>query len=161
MPEPWIASRRDIWRGEVRSRLSGLRLSPTRENEIVDELSQHLEDRWRELMAGGASADEATRLALAEFRTGNFLAQHMAPLPQAQVRAPITPGAPAGRIPRDAGPQLRDATALAAAHPAAAVVALAGRDHRDLQRRLLGADQAAAVSERGRARADQASRRQR
>ena len=43
----------------VRSRSSPLRLSPTREAEIVDELSQHLDDRYRELIAGGASPDEA------------------------------------------------------------------------------------------------------
>ena len=47
---------------EVRTRLSSLRLSPTRESEIVEELSQHLDDRWRELIAGGASPDEATQL---------------------------------------------------------------------------------------------------
>jgi hypothetical protein len=29
-------------------RLSSLPLSPAREADIVDELSQHLEDRWRE-----------------------------------------------------------------------------------------------------------------
>jgi hypothetical protein len=39
----------------VRPRLSALRLSPTRETEIVDELSQHLDDRWRELVAGASS----------------------------------------------------------------------------------------------------------
>jgi putative ABC transport system permease protein len=55
------------WAQHVRPRLSSLRLSPTRENEIIEELSQHLEDRWRELTAGGASPDEATRVALAEF----------------------------------------------------------------------------------------------
>ena len=54
------------WAEHIRPRLSSLRLSPTRENEIVDELSQHLDDRWRELIAGGASPDEATRLALAD-----------------------------------------------------------------------------------------------
>ena len=46
------------WAQHVRPRLSSLRLSPTRESEIVDELSQHLDDRWRELIAGGASPDE-------------------------------------------------------------------------------------------------------
>ena len=56
------------WAEHVRSRLASLRLSPTREAEIVEELSQHLEDRWRELLAGGASEDEAARLALADFR---------------------------------------------------------------------------------------------
>ena len=72
MPDP--STFRD-WARHVRPRLSSLRLSPARENEIVDELSQHLEDRWRELVAGGASEDEATRLALAEFRDGNRLAR--------------------------------------------------------------------------------------
>ena len=74
----------------MRPRLSSLRLSPARENEIVEELSQHLEDRWRELVAGVRPEDEATRLALAEFGDGNLLAQHMAPLQQAQEPAPIT-----------------------------------------------------------------------
>ena len=72
------------WAEHLRPRLSSLRLSPAREHEIVQELSQHLEDRWRELVAGGASEDEATRLALAEFREGNLLAQYLAPLRQAQ-----------------------------------------------------------------------------
>ena len=35
-----------------------------RETEVVDELSQHLDDRYRELVAGGATAEEATRLTL-------------------------------------------------------------------------------------------------
>jgi putative ABC transport system permease protein len=85
------------WAPHLRSRLSSLRLSPAREHEIVEELSQHLEDRWRELVAGGTPEDDATRLALAEFRDGNLLARHMAPLRQAQVPPAITPGAPAGQ----------------------------------------------------------------
>src|ERR1043165_2287413 len=97
MPDPSraAASRRD-WAPHVRPRLSSLRLSPAREHEIVEELSQHLEDRWRELVAGGTPEDDATRLALAEFGEGNLLARYMAPLRQAQVPAAITPGAPAG-----------------------------------------------------------------
>jgi putative ABC transport system permease protein len=80
------------WAQHVRSRLSALRLSPTREREIVEELSQHLEDRWRELRAGGASEDEATRLALADFQADHTLARYLAPLKQANMPAPITPG---------------------------------------------------------------------
>jgi hypothetical protein len=41
------------WAREVRTRLSSLQFSPTRESEIVEELSQHLEERWRELIASG------------------------------------------------------------------------------------------------------------
>jgi putative ABC transport system permease protein len=85
------------WDRHVRPRLSSLRLSPARENEIVDELSQHLEDRWRELVAGGASPEEATRLALADFRDGDVLARHLAPLRQAHPPLSITPGSSPGR----------------------------------------------------------------
>jgi putative ABC transport system permease protein len=95
------------WAGEVRARLSSLRLSPAREAEIVEELSQHLEDRWRELMAGGASPDEAARLALAEFRDGNVLARYMAPLRQAHPPASLTPGGATGHLFGDLWQDLR------------------------------------------------------
>ncbi len=80
------------WTQHVRSRLSGLHLSPTRELEIVDELSQHLEDGWRELRGAGMSEDEATRLALAAFQEDHALARYMAPLKQANTPDPVTPG---------------------------------------------------------------------
>jgi hypothetical protein len=86
------------WAGHVRARLSSLCLSATRENEIVEELSQHLDDRWRELMAGGASPDEATRLTLADFRDGDVLARYIAPLRQAHPPPSITPAAPTGHV---------------------------------------------------------------
>ena len=76
------------WATYVRPRLASLRLSPTREAEIVDELSQHLHDRRRELVDGGASPDEATRLALAEFTDADTLARYMAPLRQSHARLP-------------------------------------------------------------------------
>jgi len=81
------------WAGHVRLHLSPLRLSPAREAEIVEGLSQHLDDRWRELIAGGASPDEATHLALADFREGNLLARYMAPLRKTHLPSPITPRA--------------------------------------------------------------------
>src|SRR5262249_37233898 len=95
------------WTQHVRPRLSGLRLSPTREAEIVEELSQHLDDRWRELIASGMSPDEATRVALAGFRDGNVLADYIAPLRQAHPPLAITPGAPGGQLLSDLWQDLR------------------------------------------------------
>ncbi|MDO8678000.1 MAG: ABC transporter permease [Acidobacteriota bacterium] len=95
------------WARQVRARLSGLHLSPTREAEIVNELSQHLDDRYQELMAGGASADEAARLALSDFRSGNVLGQYMAPLRQSNSSPSRTPGAPTGRVLSDLWQDLR------------------------------------------------------
>ena len=91
MPDPSTKDvpRRALWTREVRRRLSSLRLSPTREIEIVDELSQHLEDHYGELITGGASPEEAKRVALASFRSGSVLAQHLAPLRQAHATAPV------------------------------------------------------------------------
>jgi putative ABC transport system permease protein len=112
------------WAGHVRSRLTSLRLSPAREDEIVDELSQHLEDRWRELVAGGTPEDDATRLALTEFREGNLLAQYMATLQQAQVPAAITPGAPTERGLRGVSQDVRYAMRMLRRQPAFSLTAI-------------------------------------
>jgi putative ABC transport system permease protein len=86
------------WAGYVRPRLLTLGLSPVREAEIVEELSQHLDDRWRELIEAGSSPDEALRLTLADFQEGNLLAMRMAPLRQAHSPSPIIPGTPRGHL---------------------------------------------------------------
>jgi predicted permease len=112
------------WRPHIRSRLATLRLSPTREAEIVEELSQHIEDRWRELVAGGASEDEATTQALAGFRDGDLLARHLAPLRQAHVPESITAGAPASRLLADLWQDLRYAARTLRKRPTFAVAAI-------------------------------------
>ena len=83
------------WKSHIRPHLAALRLSPARENEIVDELAQHLDDRWRELIAGGAPEEEAMRLALAQLRD-TTLVRNLAPLRQAQQPPPIPPGGSTG-----------------------------------------------------------------
>jgi putative ABC transport system permease protein len=86
------------WRDDVRERLSSLRLSPEREAEIVDELSQHLDDRYRELISRGVPPGEAAHATRGEFRSGDILAGHMRTLRQAHTSAPVMPGAPGGNL---------------------------------------------------------------
>lgn len=68
---------RDL-REEIRRRLEPLRLSPIRESEIVDELAQHCEDRYRELRASGASEADAHAAALNEIADDESLRREVA-----------------------------------------------------------------------------------
>lgn len=54
------------WRDEIRHRLAGLRLSPDDETNVIEELQQHLDDRYRDLRGRGVGEPEARRAALEE-----------------------------------------------------------------------------------------------
>ena len=47
------------WREEIRKRIAGSKLEPTREAEIIEELGGHLEDRYAEVLAGGVDEETA------------------------------------------------------------------------------------------------------
>src|SRR5918911_4659666 len=81
------------WRDEIRQRLAGLRLEPTREAEIIEELSQHLDDRYGELCAGGATADEARRVALDELSNSDMLQRELRRVEQPIIHEPVVLGA--------------------------------------------------------------------
>ena len=112
------------WQSEVRARLAPLRLRPEREADIVDEISQHLAERYREAISAGASPAEATRVALAEFRAGNALAQRIAALRQAHAPAAVTAGASTGRLFADLKQDLRYAARAFAKQPSFAATAV-------------------------------------
>ena len=71
------------WRHAIARRLEGLRLRPTREAEVVEELAQHLDDRYHEHLSGGASEERARRdpltyaVVLAVVTAGGFLATYL------------------------------------------------------------------------------------
>ena len=109
---------------KIRARLSSVRLSPERETEIVEEMSQHLEDRWRELVAGGASPDEASRLAREVFRGTDVLAQSLAPLRQARWTDPAPPAASRALSLEGLGADLRQALRGLRAAPSFTIGAL-------------------------------------
>lgn len=86
------------WRDDVRRRLSPLNLPAAREAAIADELAQHLEDHYRELLAAGVDPAEAARLALDEFQPGNVLAKYIAGLRLADEPVPPVPAAPSRHL---------------------------------------------------------------
>src|SRR5215468_6821353 len=63
------------WKAEIRGRLQSLQLTPTREAAIVEELAQHLEDCYAELLASGATEAEAYQRTLAEL-SGSEILEH-------------------------------------------------------------------------------------
>ncbi len=65
------------WKAEIRQRLARLKLEPTREAEIVEELAQHLNDRYAELLAGGARREDAVRATLAELSDREWLQREL------------------------------------------------------------------------------------
>src|ERR1044072_6772373 len=65
------------WRAEIRKRLAGLRLAPTREAEIVEELAQHLELLYEERLANGATEREASEAQMRELQESKLLQQEL------------------------------------------------------------------------------------
>jgi len=54
------------WKYELKKQLAPLNLAPVREHEIAEELAQHLDDHFQELLGRGASWDAALRQTLGE-----------------------------------------------------------------------------------------------
>ena len=89
------------WESDLRSRLSTLQLTPAREAEIVEELSQHLDERYEELRESGMDDGRARSIALEELCEADTLARHMRRLRQSSAPVPIPQGAPKGRLLQD------------------------------------------------------------
>ena len=54
------------WGAEIRRRLAPFGLRPTREMEIVEEIAEHLDERYRRLLAQGTSEADAVAAAWRE-----------------------------------------------------------------------------------------------
>ncbi len=84
------------WTTLVRRRLASVPLDGAREAEIVDELAQHLDDRFRELRARGATDADAERMVLAELEGAAPISEGL----RRVVPRPAAAAAPAGHGPR-------------------------------------------------------------
>src|SRR5262245_13101633 len=65
------------WKQEIRRRLASLKLEPTREGAILEELSQHLDDCYEGLLASGANEAEAERRTMAELSDSEMLQREL------------------------------------------------------------------------------------
>jgi predicted permease len=65
------------WKHEIRRRLAGVKLEPTREAAVVEELAQYLDDCYAEWLASGAREAEAYRRTLAELSGSESLAREL------------------------------------------------------------------------------------
>ncbi len=63
------------WKTELESLLEGLGLDPARQAEVAEELGQHLSDRYEELLARGASPEEASQGAMEGVADGHLVAE--------------------------------------------------------------------------------------
>lgn len=80
------------WKSEIRRRLAGLKLEPTREAAIVEELTQHLEDCYEELLASGTTPEEAERQTRVEFSGQEALVRELRRIEQQSNQEPIILG---------------------------------------------------------------------
>jgi len=80
------------WKPEIRNRLAKLKLKPTREAAIVEELAQHLDDCYAESLSSGATEAEAYRAALAELSESELLARELRRVERRVAPEPIVLG---------------------------------------------------------------------
>ena len=90
------------WKQEISRRLENLRIDPAREASIVEELRQHLEDRYEELLLAGNSESDARRTVLEELEGSELLATALPPAMRNSANSAPPPAAlPSGNLLND------------------------------------------------------------
>src|SRR5262245_3008120 len=96
------------WKKQIRKQVAELRLAAGREAEIVDELAQHAEDRYRELKSGGHADGDAERMALEDVCGRGMLASGLRAVDRTDAPDPVVLGSRSkGRLLADLGQDLR------------------------------------------------------
>ena len=81
------------WNEPIRKHLAELNLAPAREAEIAEELSQHAEDRYRELQNHGATEADARRITLDEIGGHELLTRELRAVERPDAPEPVVLGA--------------------------------------------------------------------
>ena len=76
------------WREEIERRLPGAARRSARLDEVLQELSEHLDERFDELRAGGMGEAEATRLVLDELNESSALQREIALMTGTRIAPP-------------------------------------------------------------------------
>src|SRR5947207_14406092 len=92
---------------EIRKQVGKLHLLPTRENEIVEELSQHLEDQYEQSLSRGASEEEAYQETLGTLADNDLLARELKRIERRVERQPVVLGNERAKLLGDLGQDFR------------------------------------------------------
>jgi len=112
------------WKEEITKRFSSLELDSTREIEIIQELAEHLEDRYLELVSGGATDEDARRAVLMELNDGEMFAQERPGVVREARREPAGHGSGGQGFVASFGQDLRYALRQLQRNPGFALVAI-------------------------------------
>jgi predicted permease len=92
---------------EIRNAIVDLNLRPERENEIVQELAQHLEDKYHELRETGVEPGTARLAALEELNSNDILVRELRRVERITRLEPVVPGRGRVNMIGDVGQDLR------------------------------------------------------
>lgn len=111
------------WSKETRAAIARLNMDPAREAELVEELSQHLTDRYNELRCNGEDDAEACRLLKAELNGGKLVAE-LSPLLSTSPETAVPGLERRERLFAGLGNDLRQAVRLLRLNPGFAALAI-------------------------------------